>query len=102
MALALYTHRTSAMKGAAPPSLLQRPAIWYPIVRPSGRCLVPANLTPDYERAEQKYRTAATDDDRLEALRGMFATIPKHKGTEKLQADLKRKMSQLRKAVAKR
>jgi ribosome-interacting GTPase 1 len=63
---------------------------------------MPANLTPDYERAEQRYRAAATDDERLVALRDMFANIPKHKGTEKLQADIKRKISQLRKSVARR
>jgi ribosome-interacting GTPase 1 len=63
---------------------------------------MPANLTPDYERAEQRYRAAATDEERLDALRAMFATIPKHKGTEKLQAELKRKISQLRKAAARR
>jgi hypothetical protein len=63
---------------------------------------MPANLTPDYERAEEKYRSAATDEDKLEALREMYSTIPKHKGTEKLQADLKRKMSQLRHAVARK
>lgn len=61
---------------------------------------MPANLTPDYERAENRYRAATTDDQRLDALREMFATIPKHKGTEKLQADLKHRISELRKAVA--
>jgi ribosome-interacting GTPase 1 len=63
---------------------------------------MPANLTPDYERAEQRYRSAITDEERLEALREMYATIPKHKGTEKLQADLKRKISQSRKTIAKK
>jgi ribosome-interacting GTPase 1 len=63
---------------------------------------MPANLTPDYERAEQRYRSATTDDERLEALRAMFSTIPKHKGTEKLQAEIKRKISQLRKAAARK
>jgi ribosome-interacting GTPase 1 len=63
---------------------------------------MPANLTPDYERAERQYRAATTDDARLEALRLMFSTIPKHKGTEKLQADLKRKISQLRKSATKK
>jgi ribosome-interacting GTPase 1 len=61
---------------------------------------VPANLTPDYERAERRYREATDDEEKLAALREMFATIPKHKGTEKLQADLKRRISQFRKAVA--
>ena len=63
---------------------------------------MPANLTPDYERADRRYREATTDEQRLEALREMFATIPKHKGTEKLQADLKRRISQFRKAVARK
>jgi len=63
---------------------------------------MPANLTPDYERAEEKYRKAVTDEEKLEGLREMFATIPKHKGTEKLQADIKHKMSQLRKAVSRK
>ena len=63
---------------------------------------MPANLTPDYEKAEQAYRQAATDAERLEALRQMLATVPKHKGTEKIQADIKRRLSALRKAQAKR
>jgi ribosome-interacting GTPase 1 len=61
---------------------------------------MPANLTPDYERAERTYREAQSDDDRLGALREMFATIPKHKGTEKLQADIKHRISLLRKMAA--
>ncbi|MFB3891971.1 MAG: GTPase [Phycisphaerae bacterium] len=61
---------------------------------------MPANLTPDYERAEQRYRQAVGDDEKLDALREMLATVPKHKGTEKIQADLKRRISQLRKAAA--
>lgn len=61
---------------------------------------MPANLTPVYEQAEQRYKAAATDDEKLDALREMFATIPKHKGTEKLQAEIKRKISRIRKAVS--
>ncbi len=59
---------------------------------------MPANLTPEYEKAELRYRNAATDEARRAALQEMLAAIPKHKGTEKLQADLKRRLSQLRKA----
>lgn len=54
---------------------------------------MPANLTPAYAAAELRYRQAATAEERLEALREMLAVIPKHKGTEKLQADLKRRLS---------
>jgi len=63
---------------------------------------MPANLTPEYERAERGYREASTDEDRLEALREMLRAIPKHKGTEKMQADIKRRISQLRKAEGKK
>jgi hypothetical protein len=54
---------------------------------------VPANLTPDYRRAETLYREAQTLEDKLEALQEMLSTIPKHKGTEKLQGDIKRRIS---------
>lgn len=57
---------------------------------------MPANLTPVYLAAEARFRAAQTDEDKLEALEEMYATIPKHKGTEKLQADIKRRMSKLR------
>jgi uncharacterized protein len=57
---------------------------------------MPANLTPEYEKAELRYREAASDDERLVALQAMLSAIPKHKGTEKMQADLKRRISQLR------
>ncbi len=54
---------------------------------------MPANLTPQYQAAEERYRKAETIEEKIEALREMLATIPKHKGTEKLQADLKRRLS---------
>ena len=63
---------------------------------------MPANLTPDYDRADLAYKAATTDEARILALREMYATIPKHKGTEKLQADIKHKLSQLRKAESKK
>ncbi len=57
---------------------------------------MPANLTPDYIRAEAELRKAATPQERLEALKNMLAAIPKHKGTEKMQADLKRRIAAVR------
>ena len=63
---------------------------------------MPANLTPQYKKAEEKHRQAKTDEDKLETLREMLRTIPKHKGTEKMQGDIKRRISQLRKAQAKK
>jgi ribosome-interacting GTPase 1 len=56
---------------------------------------MPANLTPQYKEAEERFRKATTHDEKLEALREMMALLPKHKGTEKLQADLKRRLAKL-------
>jgi ribosome-interacting GTPase 1 len=60
---------------------------------------MPANLTPDYLAAEQRYREAKTPKEELAALEEMLSTIPKHKGTSKLQADLKRKISHAKQAL---
>lgn len=60
---------------------------------------MPANLTPDYKKADEKFRAAATDPERLIALEEMLRTIPKHKGTESMQADLKRRISKLKEVV---
>jgi ribosome-interacting GTPase 1 len=58
---------------------------------------MPANLTPQYMDAEKRFKQAVSIEEKVTALEEMMATIPKHKGTEKLQADLKKKMSALRK-----
>lgn len=57
---------------------------------------MPANLTPQYYAAEEAYKKASTPEDKIEALQEMLAVIPKHKGTEKIQGDLKRRLSKLR------
>lgn len=61
---------------------------------------MPANLTPEYKKADEWFRSAATDDERLLALEEMLRTIPKHKGTDHMRADLRRKLSKLKEAVA--
>ena len=58
---------------------------------------MPANLTPQYLEAEKRFKAAVTADEKLVALQEMMAIIPKHKGTEKLRGELKRKMSAMRK-----
>jgi ribosome-interacting GTPase 1 len=61
---------------------------------------VPANLPPQYFEVEAKYRAAKTVAEKLGALEEMLAVIPKHKGTEKLQAEIKQKIAKLRKSQA--
>lgn len=56
---------------------------------------MPANLSPEYKKAEQAYRAAREPRERLELLKGMLRSIPKHKGTEHLQADIKSRIKQL-------
>jgi len=63
---------------------------------------MPANLTPEYLEAEQRFKSAKTTEEKIEALEEMYSTIPKHKGTEKMQAEIKRRLSKLRTAQAKR
>ncbi len=62
---------------------------------------MPANLTQQYLKAEAEYRRAATIEEELACLQVMLKEIPKHKGTDHLQADLKAKIAKLKKdAVA--
>ena len=63
---------------------------------------MPANLSPEYLQAEQRFKSAKTTEEKVEALEEMQATIPKHKGTEKMQADIKRRLAKLRTEQAKR
>jgi len=58
---------------------------------------MPANLPPDYIRVEQRYREATTPEEKVEHLQEMLAIIPKHKGTDHLRADLRKRLSQHRK-----
>jgi len=62
---------------------------------------MPANLTPQYYEAERKYRDARTNEERLAILKEMWALMPKHKGTDRLQGDLKAKISELKKEMQK-
>jgi len=48
---------------------------------------MPANLTPQYMDAEQRFKRASTTPEKIAALEEMMAVIPRHKGTEKLQAE---------------
>jgi len=57
---------------------------------------MPANLPPMYFEAEKRFREAKTPEDKVEALEEMLAIMPKHKGTDKLKADLRRKIAKLK------
>ena len=57
---------------------------------------MPANLTPDYLKAEKWFRSATSNDEKIMALEQMLRVIPKHKGTDHLRADLRKKLSRLK------
>lgn len=57
---------------------------------------MPANLSPEFKEAEQRYKSAVSWEDKLRALEDMLAWIPKHKGTEKMQADIKSRIARMR------
>jgi ribosome-interacting GTPase 1 len=60
---------------------------------------MPTNLPPEYYKVEERYRAAESDSEKAAYLEEMLSTIPKHKGTDKLRADLRRKLSKLKAAA---
>lgn len=67
---------------------------------PSAPTAVPANLSPEFKDAQAAYRQARDPKDRLECLREMLRTLPKHKGTEHLQADIRTRIKELTEEVS--
>ncbi|MDO9529104.1 MAG: TGS domain-containing protein [Syntrophales bacterium] len=57
---------------------------------------MPANLPPAYLEAEKRCREAKTPDAKVEVLEEMLTILPKHKGTDKLRADLRRRISKFK------
>ena len=60
---------------------------------------MPTNLPPQYYKAEQRYRAAKTFEEKICILQEMLAIMPKHKGTDKIQADLRAKISKLKRTA---
>lgn len=60
---------------------------------------MPTNLPPEYFAAEHRYREAKTPEEKAACLEELIGTIPKHKGTDKLRADLRRKLSKFKSAA---
>lgn len=57
---------------------------------------MPTNVTPEFLEAKEEYQNASNTSEKVEATEKMLATVPKHKGTEKLRARLKTRLSDLR------
>jgi ribosome-interacting GTPase 1 len=63
---------------------------------------MPANLSPMYYEAEERFRQAREIDEKIACLEEMLRQIPKHKGTEKMQADIKTRLAKLRRQPKKK
>jgi ribosome-interacting GTPase 1 len=57
---------------------------------------MPTNLPPEYFAAEKEYKSAVELEDKISSLENLISTIPKHKGTDKLRADLRRRLSKMK------
>jgi len=60
---------------------------------------MPANLTPQYYALEKEFKQETDPQEKLRLAKELLAIMPKHKGTDKLQADLKAKISKLKKQL---
>ena len=57
---------------------------------------MPANLTPQYLEAEQRFRNARSTAEKVACLEEMLRVIPKHKGTDRMRGDLRRRLAKLK------
>jgi ribosome-interacting GTPase 1 len=57
---------------------------------------MPTNLPPDYFAIEKRYRAAGSPQEKIELIEEMLSIVPKHKGTDHLRADLRKRLSKLR------
>lgn len=60
------------------------------------------NAGPIYREAEARFKAAVTREEKLSTLEEMLRVVPKHKGTEKLVADLRTRLSKLKKEPVKK
>ncbi len=63
---------------------------------------MPANLPPQYFEAEKNFRSAKNPAEKIVALEEMLAIMPKHKGTDHLRAELRRRIAKLNEASEKK
>jgi hypothetical protein len=57
---------------------------------------MPTNLPPDYFKIEDEFRRARSTEEKIALLNKMMSVVPKHKGTDRLRADLRRKLAALK------
>ena len=60
---------------------------------------MPTNLPPEYYEVEERYRAATSPEEKVVLLEELISTVPKHKGTDHLRADLRRRLAKLKEAA---
>ena len=63
---------------------------------------MPANLPPQYVEAEKRLRSAKEPAEKIAVLEEMLAIMPKHKGTDKLRAELRGRIAKLTQSLGKK
>lgn len=59
---------------------------------------MPTNLPPEYFAVEEQYKAAVTPEEKIRLLEELISTVPKHKGTDKLRADMRKRLSKMKSA----
>jgi ribosome-interacting GTPase 1 len=59
---------------------------------------MPTNLPPEYFEIKEQYRAAKSPEEKITRLEELLSAVPKHKGTDKLRGDLRRRLSKLKAA----
>jgi ribosome-interacting GTPase 1 len=54
------------------------------------------NLPPEYYEADKRYRAAKTPGEKISCIEDLLRIVPKHKGTDKLRAGLRKRLSKLK------
>ncbi len=60
---------------------------------------MPTNLPPEYYEVEERYKAATSPDEKIRLLEELISTVPKHKGTDKLRADMRKRLSKMKSAA---
>jgi small GTP-binding protein len=60
---------------------------------------MPINAGPEYFVAEKKFAAAKTKEQKIAALEEMIRTLPKHKGTDHMLAQLRKRLARLKDEV---
>jgi len=63
---------------------------------------MPANLPPEFLEWQKKLSLAKEAEEKIEILKTMLGVCPKHKGTEKIQEELKKKIAKLKREKPKK